>query len=101
MGAADDRHHVVFAMAFDADVAKDDHFVIALDLFEGAGEDGGGIFRVAAEKFLVGADDAGGGVDQAFAFRVFAAPAEQGADLASWGFFGAGMWGGRSPLWRA
>ena len=34
--AADDRRHVVLAMAFELDVAQHDHLVVAVDFLEGA-----------------------------------------------------------------
>ncbi len=35
VGPADDRHHVVLAVAFQADVAQQDDLVVALNLLEG------------------------------------------------------------------
>jgi len=79
-------------MALDPDVPQDDHFVIAFDFLEGAGEQGDRVFAVAAEEFFIGADDAGGRVQQAFAVRVLPGPAQHGADggfgLRAAGFFG-------------
>ena len=84
--AADDRRHVVFAMALELDVAQHDEFVVALDFLEGARQVLLGIQRVAAEPVLVGLDHALGRVEQAFARGVLAGPAQQRAH----GLFGLG-----------
>ena len=84
MGAADDRHHVVLAMAVEGDVAHHDHVVIALHVLERAPQIGERILFVAGEHLPKGFRHAGRGVEQPFALRVFPHPAQKGADR----FFG-------------
>ncbi len=79
VGLADDRRHVVLAMAFVFDVAQHDHLVVAGDFLEGALEVVLGIERIAAEPVAIGLDDAARRVEQAFARRVFAGVTQQGA----------------------
>ena len=71
---ADDRHHVVFAMAFEIDVLQDHHLVITFDLFEGAFQDGDGVLGIAGEEFLVGPHHPVGRAQQALAVGVVARP---------------------------
>jgi len=87
--AADDRHHVVLAIALDAHVPQHDHLVVTLDLLEGAREQRGGVDAVATEELLVRARDAPRRVAQAFARRVVAGPAQQRAHRGL-GFLAAG-----------
>ena len=79
MRAANDGHHVVFAMAFHADVPQDHHFIIAIGFFEGPREQIHRVCLIAGEEFLIGAGDARGRVHKAFAVRVITGPAQQGA----------------------
>ena len=79
MRATNDRHHVVFAMAFHADVAQDHHFIIAIGFFEGPREQIHRVRLIAGKEFLIGAGDARGGIHQAFTGRVITGPAQQGA----------------------
>ena len=79
-GLAEERGHVVLAVRFHVDVAQHDDVVIALHVLEGAGEVFAGVFAIALEPFLIGVDDAAGGVDQAFALGIVAGPGDQGAD---------------------
>ncbi len=67
---ADDRRHVVLAMAFETDAAQHDHLVVALDLLEGLLQDGFRILAIAAEPFLEGLGDAGRRFLQAIACGV-------------------------------
>lgn len=71
MRLADDGHHIVLAMALEADVIHDDHLVVAFHFGERARQYLHRIFEVASKEFLVGAHDAGQGVEQPFAVRVF------------------------------
>src|SRR6185503_11434729 len=77
---ADDRHHVVLAVALEADVGHDDHLVVALDLAERAGEHVAGILLVAGEEFLVGAHHPAGRIEEPFAGGIVAGPADQRAN---------------------
>src|SRR5690606_15558473 len=77
--AADDRRHVVLAVAFELDVAQHDHLVVAGDLLEGARHVLVRIQAVAAEPLRVGVDHAPRRVEQAFARRILAGPLQQGA----------------------
>src|SRR5690606_35555400 len=72
--------HVVFAVAFEFDVAQDDHLVVAGNFLEGALQVRTRVFGVAAEPVAIGLDDALRGAEQAFARRILAGPAKQGAD---------------------
>src|SRR5690606_23976599 len=80
VSTADDRRHVVFAVAFELDVAQHDHLVVAADLLEGALEVLARVLAIAAEPVAVGIDHALGRVEQAFARGIIAGPAQQGAD---------------------
>ena len=97
MDLADDRHHVVLAMRFEADVAQHHDLVVALDLLEGPLQHVARILIVAGEEFLVGAHDAIGRADQTFAVGIVAGPADQRADRL-FGFLARGTRRGR---WRA
>ena len=79
VGAADDRHHVVLAVALEADVAQQNDLVVVVHLGEGAAEQRHRVDGVAPEELLVGAHHAGRRVVQSFAGRVLARPAQQGA----------------------
>ncbi|KGD49388.1 hypothetical protein DP43_3672 [Burkholderia pseudomallei] len=78
--AADDRHHMVLAIAFEADVLQHDHFVVAVDLAERAREDVARFERVAGEELLVGAHDARRRIDEPLALRIVAGPPQQHAN---------------------
>ncbi len=56
---ADDRRHVMLAVAFETNAAQHDHFVITFDFLEGLLQDRLGILIVAAKILLVGARQAG------------------------------------------
>ena len=77
MGLAEERRHMVFAMREERDVAHQNHFAIAFDLFEDGVENGGGVLRIARENFLIGLGDARGRVAQAFAGRIVSRPGQQ------------------------
>ena len=49
-GVADDRRHVVLAMALEANIAQHHHLVIALDLLEGFLQDGGRVLGIAGDR---------------------------------------------------
>ena len=49
VGAADDRRHVVLAVALELDVAQHHHLVVALDFLEGALEVVGRVLGIAGE----------------------------------------------------
>jgi hypothetical protein len=83
MRLAEDRDHVVLAMGLDRDVPEHDHVVVALDFLEGTGQLLVGVFVVALEELLIGADDAARRIEQALARRIVACPRDQRAH----GFF--------------
>lgn len=90
MHLADDRRHVVLAMAFIGDVAQHDQFVVAGHFFEGALQVGARFFAVTAEPVAIGFGHPAWGVQQAFAGRILTGPAQQGAH----GLFGLGLGNG-------
>jgi hypothetical protein len=51
-GTAQDRSHMVFAMAFEADATQHDHLIIAFDLVKRLLKDRGGIVSVAYERLF-------------------------------------------------
>src|SRR5262245_25084369 len=77
MGTADDRRQMVFAMRFEADVAQHDQLVVAVDLLEGAFEEGDGIGLVAAKELFIGARHPVGRPEQTFTFRIVPGPTQQ------------------------
>src|SRR3954464_1525886 len=79
-GAADDRCHVVLAMAFEANAAQDDHLVVAFDLLKGLLQDFGRILRIAGEILLEGARDPVRRIAQTVARGIVAGPADHGPD---------------------
>jgi hypothetical protein len=79
-GAADDRRHVVLAMAFEANAAQDDHLVIAFDLLKGLLQDFGRILRIAGKILCEGARNPVRRVVQAVAGGIVARPADHGPD---------------------
>jgi hypothetical protein len=76
---ADDRRHVMFAVAFVGNVAQHDHLVVAGHFLEGALEVFLGIERIAAEPVAIGVDDAPRRVEQSFARWIFAGIPQQHA----------------------
>ena len=80
---------MVLAVALEPDVLQDDHLVIAVGLFEGPLEQFDRIDAITGEEFLVRANDAVGGTQQAFTVGIVSRPQQQGAD----GFFGFGTAG--------
>ena len=78
-GLADDRRHVVLAMALEADAAQHDHLVIAFGLLEGLLQDLGGVLTVAREELLERARHARRRLAQAVPIRIFAGPSDDGA----------------------
>ena len=84
MRLADDRHDMMLAMAFQADVAHHDHLVIVGGFLEGALQHGDRVFAVACEELAIGPEHPVRRADKALAGGVVACPAQQGAH----GFFG-------------
>jgi hypothetical protein len=78
---AKDGGEVVFAVGHERNIAHDHHVVISIDIFKRGGQFGGGVHRVSGEKFVIGTNKTGRGVDQAGAGGVF-------ADIAQNGFHG-------------
>src|SRR6185295_7330631 len=64
-------------MRHKADVAQDNHFVVAGDLLERAVQVLVGVLVIAREPLLVGAHDAGRCIQQSFAARIVAGPADE------------------------
>src|SRR6201991_2554057 len=77
MRAADDRHHVMLAVALEADVLQHDHFVVPVHLGKRAGQDVARFDLIAREEFLVRAHHARWRIDEPFAPWVVASPAQQ------------------------
>jgi hypothetical protein len=71
---------MMLAMRGEADVAEQDDLVVALDLAEGALQDGDRIERVAGEILLEGASDARRCLEQTLAGRIIVRPAQEGGD---------------------
>jgi len=80
VGAADERHHVVLAMAGKRNVPHQHHFFIAVGFLEGAFQQRGRIGEVPGEEFVKRADHARGRVQQALARGIVAGIGDQGAD---------------------
>ena len=89
MGAADDGHHMMLAIAFHTYVAQHHHFVVAAALLEGALQILPRVGLVAGEQLAVRLGHAFGGVEQPLAVGIVAGPTDQGAD----GRFGVGLGG--------
>ena len=83
---AEERGHVVLAMAFDIDVLEHDDVVIALHILERARELAHRVLAIAAEPFLVGVDDTLGRIEQAFAARIVPRPGQKRAHRLHGGF---------------
>jgi hypothetical protein len=79
-GLAQERRHVVFAVALHVDAAQHHHVVIALHVLEGARKLLGRIAVIAGEPLAIGVDHALGRVEQAFTVGVVAGPGQQGPD---------------------
>src|ERR687893_1184388 len=80
MSFANDRGEMVLAMRDEADVAEQDHLVVAVGLVERGAQDFGWIVAVAGEPFLIGAAYSIRRAQQAGAGRVLADPAQERAD---------------------
>ncbi len=78
VGLAEERSHVVLAVALHLDVAQHDDIVVAAVL-EGPLQQGVGILGIAREPFLERLDHPARGLDQALAGGVVAGPGDQGA----------------------
>ena len=89
MRDAQERRHVVLAVALHADVAQHDEVVVATGLIEGLGKRLRGIEAVAGIILLVSAHDAARGLLETFARGIVARPRDQGAN----GFLGLGLRG--------
>ena len=77
---ADDRRHVMLAMALETNATQYDHLVIAFDLFEGLFQDIDRVLCIACEEFLQRARYARRRLDQAVPFGIFARPPDDGAN---------------------
>ena len=64
-------------MGIERDVAHEDHVVVAFDFLEDAREDFLRVLAVALEELVIGLDHAARRVEQAFAARVLACPAQE------------------------
>ncbi|MNS78674.1 hypothetical protein D3C72_1122990 [compost metagenome] len=87
VGHADDRQHVVFAEADEADVLQHDQFVVAADLLEGLLQIFARLDLIALEQLAIGLGHPLGRFHQTFAVGIVARPLDQGAD----GGFGFGL----------
>ena len=74
MRAADDGRHMMFAVRGEVNVAQEHHFPIPAGLREHAAEDGGGVFLVPFEPFLIRLHNARRCLDQTLAARIVAGP---------------------------
>ena len=92
-GLAQERRHVVFAVALHVDAAQHDHVVIALHVLEGARQLLGRVAVVAGEPLAIGLDDALGRVQQAFAVGIVAGPGQQRPDGGHGLVFGGALGG--------
>jgi hypothetical protein len=77
--AADNGRQVVLATALEADTAQHDHLIVAFDLIEGFAQHRRRILTIADESLFQRASDARGSFNQSVAFRIVAAPADDGA----------------------
>ena len=77
-GVADDRRHVMLAMALEANIAQHHHLVVARDLREGFLQDRGRVLCVAGEVFLERTGDPRRRFPKTFAIGIVAGPADQG-----------------------
>src|SRR5262245_32827297 len=77
---------MVLAVRFKTDVAQQDHFVIAGDLFEGAFKIFAWVFEIAGEPLFIGAYYTRRRAAQALTVRVVTRPLNERAD----GIFGRG-----------
>ena len=80
---------VMFAVAFDINVADHDHVIIAFHLFKGAREHFFRVFIIASKKFFVGFDHTPRRIEQAFAGRIVTCPENKRAN-SLFGLFAAG-----------
>jgi hypothetical protein len=79
-GAADDRRHVVLAVAEEWNATQDDHLVVAIDLLERSLQNLLGILAVARKVLAIRAQDPIRRIAQSVASRLLAHPTEHGAD---------------------
>src|SRR5690606_33589355 len=77
---ADDRRHMMFAVALKRDIPEQDDLVVAADFLEHAAEMDRGILPVAETVFLPRPRHALGRIEQALARRIIASPTDQSAD---------------------
>jgi hypothetical protein len=84
MGLADNRRHMMFAVRFELDVPQDNHFVIAVDLFESAAQKLDWIVFVSAAPVFPGSRDSAGGCCEAFTLGILSNPQQKRFD----GIFG-------------
>src|SRR5258708_31996815 len=69
----------MLAMGIERDVADQHELIVLADLGEGAVEQLGRAFAIAAIELVIGVDDTPGRLDQAFALRTIAGKGYQGA----------------------
>ena len=72
MSFADNRHNVMLAMAFQADILHQDDIIIPVHFLEGTSENIRWILGVSTKELGECIDKPLGGVDQTLARRVFA-----------------------------
>src|SRR5258708_18903016 len=68
----------MLAMGIERDVADQHELIVLADLGEGAVEQLGRAFAIAAIELAIGVDDTPGRLDQAFALRTIAGKGDQG-----------------------
>jgi hypothetical protein len=68
---------MVFAAGAERDSTQRDRIIVSTDFLECARKALYGALGVAGEPFTVGPEDASGSVDQAFAIRIIADPADE------------------------
>src|SRR5215813_2970563 len=71
---ADDRRHVMFAMALEANATQSNHFVIPFDLLECLLQNLDRVLAVAGKKFFKRARHACGSLGQTITFWIVAGP---------------------------
>src|SRR5690349_25140190 len=76
---ADDRRHVMFAMAFERHAAKDNHLIVTISLFEGGREHTPWLDAVTREIFFVGSRHTCRCLCKSLAIRIIASPSDDGA----------------------
>ena len=75
-GPADDRRHVVLAMAFEANIPQYDHFVVAFDLLKSLFQNLNRVLPVSREKLFERPSHASWRFDQAVTVGIFTRPSD-------------------------